>query len=158
MEIERKFLVTDFPFNLVNLPYDNIEQGYISTDPVIRIRKKSNSYFLTVKSEGLLSREEINIPINKNKYALLSKKLDYNLIIKKRYYYTLDNKLTAEIDVFDGNLKGLTVLEVEFKSEKEAYEFNPPNWFGEEVTFNKKYQNSNLVKFNILDCTNFKNH
>ena len=49
-----------------------------------------------------------------------------------------------EVDEFLGDNEGLTVAEVELKSESEAYQ--KPNWLGEEVTGNVKYYNSNLSK------------
>ena len=59
MEIERKYLIRQLPNHLNDYPHDEISQAYISTDPVIRIRKKNEDYILTIKSKGLLAREEI---------------------------------------------------------------------------------------------------
>ncbi len=53
---------------------------------------------------------------------------------KVRYYLTLDDGLTAEVDVFGGKLKGLTLVEVEFTSVEQMESFQPPDWFGRDVT------------------------
>ena len=56
MEIERKFLVKreNLPENLEQYPSKAIEQGYLCTEPVVRIRKSNDNYYLTYKSKGLL--------------------------------------------------------------------------------------------------------
>ncbi len=46
--------------------------------------------------------------------------------------------------MFHGYLEGLEFVEVEFQSEEQANGFNPPEWFGEDVTFDKRYRNSYL--------------
>ena len=60
LEIERKFLVKkeNLPENLEQYPSKVIEQGYLCTEPVVRIRKSNDNYYLTYKSKGLLAREE----------------------------------------------------------------------------------------------------
>lgn len=58
----------------------------------------------------------------------------------------LEHGLTAELDVFEGTLAPLILVEVEFSSEEEANSFVPPSWFGEDVTFSGKYHNSSLSK------------
>ncbi len=42
--------------------------------------------------------------------------------------------LEIELDVYAGALEGLLVAEVEFATEADAREFEPPEWFGDEVT------------------------
>ncbi|MCT4542056.1 MAG: CYTH domain-containing protein [Vallitalea sp.] len=146
MEIEKKFLINLPLIDIKAFPCVNIEQGYICTNPVIRIRKKENSHFITYKSSGLMIRQEYEDEISKEQYDYLKKKIDYNLIIKERYYIPVTNSLTAEVDVFKDKLEGLIMAEVEFPSEEIANNFTPPNWFITEVTFNSKFHNSNLCK------------
>ena len=85
MEIERKFLIRQLPEHLEQYPCLQIEQGYLCTNPVVRIRKQDDSYFLTYKSGGLMTREEYNLPLTAESYAHLRKKTDGLLITKKRY-------------------------------------------------------------------------
>ena len=54
MEIERKFLVQSLPEHLESFPFHQIEQGYLCTEPVVRIRRQDEEYFLTYKSKGLM--------------------------------------------------------------------------------------------------------
>lgn len=145
MEIERKFLITSLPDNLELCRFHLIEQAYLCTEPVVRIRKEDDTYYLTYKSKGLLSREEYNLPLTADSYSHLLKKADGNIITKKRYLIPYNN-YTIELDIFEGIFMGLIIAEVEFSSEDEANSFSGPEWFGEDVTFSSKFHNSTLSK------------
>ena len=144
MEIERKYLIKNTPDNLSDFPCRIMEQGYLNTDPVIRIRKDNDNYELTYKSKGLMVREEYNLPLTKEAYGHLLSKIDGRLIKRRRYMLPLGGGLTAELDIFEGELAPLILAEVEFPDEDSAFSFIPPNWFGEDVTFSGKYHNSFL--------------
>lgn len=144
MEIERKFLVRRLPGALDRYPCRAIEQGYLNTDPVIRIRKDNDNYELTSKSKGFLARQEYNLPLTREAYGHLLPKIDGRLIQKKRYMIPLDCGLKAELDIFEGSLAPLRLVEVEFPSEEAARSFTAPSWFGEDVTFLGEYHNSAL--------------
>lgn len=148
MEIEKKFLVKDLP-DLSQYRYVDIEQGYISTCPVIRIRKKNNKYIITYKGEGLMAREELEAPLTKEAYDHLKGKIDGKLIKKRRYLIPF-NPYTIELDVFSGHMKGLVMAEVEFADLNYANRFVPPDWFGQEVTEDPRYHNSNMIFENPL--------
>jgi len=144
MEIERKFLVKSIPKRLEQYDSLRIEQGYLCTEPVVRIRRQDNEYYLTYKSIGFLSREEYNLPLDKKSYHHLIKKTDGNIISKVRYKIPLEDNLIAELDIFSGKFESLVLIEVEFCSEEEAVCFIPPDWFGEDVTYQPEYQNNYL--------------
>ena len=146
MEIERKYLIHNLPVDLDQYECRQIEQGYLNTDPVVRIRKSDDKYTLTYKGSGLMCREEYNLPLNAEAFAHLKEKIDGILIQKKRYLIPLTEKLTIELDVFEGELAPLQLAEVEFETKKDAEDFVPPSWFGEDVTFSSKYHNSTLSK------------
>ena len=146
MEIERKYLIDTLPDHLEQYECRQIEQGYLNTDPVVRIRKSNDKYTLTYKGAGLMCREEYNLPLNSESFAHLKKKIDGILIEKKRYLIPLTEKLTIELDVFEGKLAPLVLAEVEFETKEDAERFVPPEWFGEDVTFSSKYHNSTLSK------------
>jgi len=80
MEIERKFLVETAPENFESYPFHMIEQAYLCTEPVVRIRREDSSYYLTYKSKGLLSREEYNLPLTEEAYLHLLTKADGNIL------------------------------------------------------------------------------
>lgn len=144
MEIERKYLIKALPENLDNYPYKEIEQGYLSTNPVVRIRRSNDKYILTYKGSGMMVREEYNLPLTKESFEHMKPKTDGIFIEKRRYLIPYNEELTIELDIFDGELAPLVLAEVEFDSEEEANTFIPPEWFGEDVTFSTEYHNSTL--------------
>lgn len=144
MEIERKFLVKNIPDDLSKYKMRQIEQGYLSTSPVVRVRRDNDEYYLTYKGKGKMAREEYNLPLNKDAYEHLIKKADGNIITKKRYEIPEKDDLTIELDIFEGVFKGLIIAEVEFSSEDEANSYIPADWFPEDVTNDEHYHNSYL--------------
>lgn len=152
MEIERKFLINSLPDGLDSYPNTLIEQGYLSTDPVVRVRQDGDAYYLTYKGGGMMAREEYNLPLTAESYAHLLKKADGNIITKRRsripYDYTdkAGNAQSAviELDRFSGRFDGMIVAEVEFPTVQAADLFAAPDWFAEEVTYDKHYHNSYL--------------
>ncbi len=145
MEIERKYLADPGSLTLSDYKHKELSQGYLSVDPVIRIRRSDDSYILTVKSGGLLKREEFEIDLTEEQYLRLSKKADGTFISKTRYLIPyLDH--TIELDIFHEALDGLIYAEVEFDSEEEAAAFTPPAWFLREVTDDGSYTNAALSR------------
>ena len=148
MEIERKFLVDHLP-SLAKYPSKKITQAYISINPVIRLRQIDDDYLLTVKSQGHIMREEFEMPITKDQFENLGKKVEDSPIQKTRYFIPLENNLTAELDVYEGNLNGLCTVEVEFSSLDDSNHFVPPNWFGTDISLDSRYKNNNLARYGI---------
>ena len=145
MEIERKFTVKELPENLAGYPGKRIEQAYLCTTPVLRVRRKGDEYWLTYKGEGLLVREEHEFPLDEEAYRHLLAKADGRIITKDRYHIPC-GEYTIELDVFDGELAPLVIAEVEFPSVEAAQDFVPPAWFDKDVTEDPAYSNSNLSK------------
>lgn len=144
MEIERKFTIKQLP-DLSLYSYHEMEQAYLNINPVVRVRKEDSTYYLTYKGSGMLSREEYNLPLNEASYYHLLKKADGAVISKKRYLIPYEG-YTIELDLFAEPFAPLIIAEVEFTSEEEALSFVPPDWFLEDVTFQKEYHNSNLSR------------
>ncbi len=155
MEIERKFLISDvadIPLDVAKYKYKTIEQGYICTSPVIRVRRSDDKYILTIKGEGMMAREEHELPLDEETYNRLRDKADGIIIAKHRYLIPLSDvtdaadysDLTLELDVFMGLHQGLIIAEIEFPSEELATGFEPPAWLSEDVTNDGRYHNSYL--------------
>ena len=147
-EIERKFLVKELPDNLDAYPYHKLEQGYLNVDPVVRVRREDEIYYLTYKGKGFIEKEEYNLSLNEDAYRHLAAKADGNMISKKRYLIPF-KPYTIELDVFDAPFAPLIIAEVEFPTLEEAKAFTPPDWFGEDVTGDYHYSNSYLSQKKI---------
>lgn len=144
LEIERKYLVKP---ELLQLPNEGkkLIQGYVWSDPdkSLRIRIAGNKALLTIKTgTNPLRRSEFEyeIPMKDANELLV---LCESKIEKIRYLIKYEN-LLWEIDVFEGENKGLIVAEVELSSEEQ--EINLPNWINTEVTKDPKYLNVELIK------------
>lgn len=168
MEIERKYVIDGLeklPENYGEYPSHAIEQGYLCTAPVVRVRREGEEYYLTYKGKGLLAREEINLPLTQEAYRHLIAKADGIVLRKRRIRIPLaegygvvqdggvqnggvqnggNTDLVIEVDIFEGEYEGLILAEVEFPTIEEAERFSPPEWFGRDVTFSGEYQNSRL--------------
>lgn len=148
MEIERKFLVDLSKIELSKYHKRVIEQGYLSTNPVVRVRRDNDDFYMTYKSEGQLAREEYNLPLTRDAFYHLLEKADGNIISKERFeipYEENGKMFTIELDVFNGKQKGLVFAEVEYESEAEANAFVGPKWFTKDVTDDERYYNRNMI-------------
>lgn len=162
MEIERKFTLKKLPDDLESYPCHIIEQAYLCTSPVVRVRKEDDTYYMTYKGKGLMAREEYNLPLNESAYQHLLSKADGNIISKKRYVIPLESprfksdylplimpQLVIELDVFTAPFAPLIMAEVEFPDVDMANAFIAPDWFDQDVTNDPAYHNSNMSRANI---------
>lgn len=145
-EIERKFLVKNTNF-LKDLNGFKIVQGYLSSDPErnVRIRIKGNQAFLTIKgmsNESGTSRFEWEKEIEVKEAQRLLRLCLPGVIDKTRFEIPVGAH-TYEVDVFEGENKGLIIAEIELENENESFE--KPDWLGKEVTGDVRYYNSYLV-------------
>ena len=146
LEIERKFLVIESLWRkLVKKGYSEITQGYLlnSVEKSVRIRLKNNRSFLTIKgpTKGISRAEyEYEIPFSEGKEMIAS--LNLKVLTKKRYEIQFEHK-TWEVDVFENELDGLILAEIELGTEDEKFVL--PDWVGEEVSHDVQYFNTNLI-------------
>lgn len=145
-EIERKFLLQGLPPDLEHIRKERVRQGYIHADEnrEIRVRKAGGMYFETVKTGSGMSRTEYEILLKKSQFEGLWKSTAGARLEKYRYIYEWQG-YKLEIDEYSGKLAGLFTGEVEFPSVRDAEEFPVPPFFGEEITFDFRYKNRNLV-------------
>jgi adenylate cyclase len=146
-EIERKFLVKELPAKLKHWPHFPIAQGYLATESAgrqVRLRKKGKSASLTFKVGRGAHREEREIKLSPKQFAALWPATARRRLRKVRYEIPWKN-LLIEIDVYRGRHAGLVVAEVEFPDRVTCRKFEPPSWFGREVTGEKRYSNVQLA-------------
>jgi len=145
-EIERKFLVTSTEFLSESIRLNRIVQGYLNSNAerTVRVRIKGNKGFLTIKGKGNESGTtrfewEKEIEVTEAEQLLLL--CEDGVIDKVRYEIPFGNHL-YEVDVFEGDNKGLIIAEIELEDENESFE--KPNWLGAEVTGDDRYYNASL--------------
>lgn len=198
VEIERKWKPSAVPASVFTQgqPMEYL-QGYLCREPVVRVRREGESYWLTYKGKGYLQREEYNLPLTVEAFAHLLPKCDGQLIKKTRWRiplcgvpgvapasatespskcnlknnincenyakyfqntkkYSVFCSLVAELDQFHGSLEGLCLVEVEFPDLQTAHTFQPPSWFGAEVTKNPCFSNAWLSCHTLSEISNGK--
>jgi CYTH domain-containing protein/CHAD domain-containing protein len=146
-EIERKFLVSSPPARLAARPGTALEQGYlaISERAEVRLRRAGERLTLTVKVGHGESREEVEVAIDPGQFERLWPLTEGARVAKTRRLVSLPDGLSAEVDTYNGRLQGLQVVEVEFRSTEQSRRFDPPPWFGEELTEDARYSNQSLA-------------
>ena len=147
-EIERKFLVHSLDFIAEASHSQKIAQGYLNSTPerTVRIRIKDKKGFITIKGKGDktgTTRFEWEKEIEFHEAEALLNLCDPGVIDKTRYLIKKGNH-TFEIDVFEGENKGLIVAEIELSNANETFE--KPSWLAEEGTGQEKYYNAYLSK------------
>ena len=147
IEIERKYLVKQDVHSVIDkIQPHQITQAYLVNEKSksVRIRIMDNIAFLTIKSDLIgITRKEYEYEIPVNEALSLIESFDLKTLKKKRYKVDFNSK-TWEIDVFDENLNGLVLAEIELQSEDEKFDI--PEWIDLEVTLNPEYLNANLIK------------
>jgi len=147
IEIERKFLLANDNWRRQIDKSVPFRQGYLvgSEKASVRVRIEGEKSNLNIKGATLgVRRLEFEYPIPMQEAdELLSTLCDKPLIEKTRHYIQ-SGKHTWEIDEFSGDNQGLIVAEIELADEQE--EFIAQDWLGEEVSEDKRYYNSMLIK------------
>lgn len=141
VEIERKFLINTERWNPEGKG-TKIKQGYLSIDPerIVRVRIADERAFLTIKGKpnGIV-RTELEYEIPKNEAEVLLK-MCFDFPIEKTRFKEKIGTIFWEIDVFEGENKGLVLAEVELSDENQKIDL--PDWIGEEVSSDSRYYNS----------------
>ena len=147
LEIERKFLVSG-EFRDKAYACSHIEQGYIASGNgrTVRVRIRDQKGYLTIKGPSDasgLARYEFEKEITLAEAQDLMKICLPGRIEKDRYLVH-NGRHTIEVDEFFGENEGLIIAEIELGSEDEEYQ--RPDWLGKEVTGDRKYYNSHLMR------------
>ncbi len=157
LEIERRYLFDAYGIydllkeNGISFIISDLEQFYLKATPseTLRYRKEDNSYIKNIKKGGGLAREEFEQKVSKKEYKQAKKQNSGGIIKKKRFKFRIDG-YKFELDIFKGKLKGLSILEIEFDSLKEAHKFKMPKLLSpfviKEVTNEAIYTNGALSR------------
>jgi adenylate cyclase len=148
MEIERKWAVSGWPEADLPLAFEyRMEQGYVSVDPTVRIRKEervggATDYVLCLKSHGRLARKEIELSIPEEKFNEIRELIGIPLIRKVRRSYRLSDGRLLEVNHVDEGLRTeFWYAEVEYGSVEEAENWNPADvGLGEYLVKDETYE------------------
>lgn len=146
MEVERKFRVSHVPVEVGDGV--RLRQAYLAIDGdvEVRIRDEGGDYSLTVKGGHGLERAEVEVPIDAGQFEALWPLAGDRHLEKSRAKVPLAEGVVAEVDRYAGKLAGLAVVEVEFDHRAQAEAFEPPPWFGEELTGRRGWSNAALAR------------
>jgi CYTH domain-containing protein/CHAD domain-containing protein len=147
VERERRFLVEVVPDDLVRTGAVELRQGYLAAGEYrsVRVRDAGPAgCTLTVKAGGGAERTELEWSIERREFDAAWPHTEGQRIEKTRHRIPLGDHV-IELDVFGGRLDGLVIAEVEFDSVAALDEFEPPEWFGPEVTDDGRYTNPSLA-------------
>ncbi len=147
-EIERKFLVPALPESAIAGRAKRIEQGYVAIGErtEVRLRRAGGRMTLTAKRGHGETRAEHEVALYKEQFEALWPLTAGRRLVKTRRLVALGGDgLEAEVDVYEGALAGLATVEVEFASAEQSHSFQPPGWFGEELTGDPAYANQSLA-------------
>lgn len=146
-EVERKFLVTRIPPDVELGVPTVMRQGYLAEEAEVEVRLRitDDTATLTVKAGSGLQRTEVESRIPPGDAEQLwphtaGRRLD------KRRHRIAQGDAVIELDIYAGDLAGLTVAEVEFPDIAAADEFRPPPWFGTELTGRRGWSNAALAR------------
>lgn len=147
LEVERKFLIEEMPVDFALGRGVEISQGYLATGrgAEVRLRRKGARCYLTVKEGSGLARAEYEILLELDQFEVVWPATAGRQVSKTRYEVPV-GALTAELDVYLGELEGLMTVEVEFSSVADASNFTPLEWFGRELTDDARYSNRRLAE------------
>ena len=141
-ELELTYLIKNIPEGLLECPAKKMVDRYIpaeSAHPTLRLRKSGGKMELTKKEplrDGDASHQiEKTIPLTQEEYSVLGK-VPAKVVAKTRYLYPLDGR-TVEVDVFEEDLSGLVLVDVEFETSVEKEKFSMPDFCLVEVTQEK---------------------
>ncbi len=136
IERERVFLLKELPKDLLEFKHIDIKIGDVTSSNdvnVLKIRQKGDTYEI-IKKEYISDQEkrEYSVPLNEEEFKLLFP-VTKRRHSKKRFFYPLDTYV-CEVDIYLEEMEGYARAEVEFDNVDELKAFNPPSWFGEEIT------------------------
>jgi len=146
IEIERKFLLAGDAWRGLGQATP-MRQGYLCSDPerTVRVRIEGEGAVITIKSKASgASRGEWEYPIPVADAAELLDRLCEQPLVEKTRHRIAHAGHVWEVDEFAGDNAGLVVAEIELGAEDEAFE--KPDWIGREVTGDKRYYNSSLIR------------
>lgn len=131
LEREKTYLAKFLPADLKTAQSEIIADVYVpetANHPSLRLRHRGDKYEITKKvpidGKDSTRQNEHTIPLTQEEYRALEK-CSKKVFTKRRYYCVIDG-YKAEVDVYQGALAGLVVIDFEFTGDAEMQAFKPP--------------------------------
>lgn len=147
IERERKFIIDAIPADLDLSDRCDLRQGYLVADDGASVRVRDSGLkgcTLTVKAGRGAERTELEWAIDRTQFDAAWPHTVGRRVVKTRHRIALDGHV-VELDVFAEELQGLVFAEVEFGSRDDLDAYEPPDWFGLDVTDDGRYTNASLA-------------
>lgn len=152
VELERRFLATSLPTNAVR-PIRISDRFICGT--VLRLRKMEDAEGTAPPLFKLAQKVRpdpddptrvmlTNMYITAFEYDLLTA-LSADVLQKTRYSVAVADRFVS-VDVFDGPLQGLVLVEADFGSEEEMESFAPPSFSDREVSLDDRFSGGRLSR------------
>ena len=147
VEVERAFVAQHTPDPSTLGAGRRMRQGYVAREDEVEVRLRitGEDARMTVKAGRGLVRTEVELPLDPDQAEALWAHTAGRRLAKTRYRVPVGDH-TAEVDVYEAELAGLCRIEVEFTSPAAAHAFEPPPWFGVEVTDDVRWTNASLAR------------
>ncbi len=150
-EKERTWLLDEPPRGVRALPGERIEQGYLAVDPdgaEVRLLRRAGRSKLTAERSGGSEPRHVEIALTDAQFDNLWRATEGSRLVKVRYRWLVParDRVAADVDVYDGDLKGLVTVRVSFTSKELGGKFRPLQVFGREVTRDSRYHDRSLAR------------
>jgi CYTH domain-containing protein len=156
IEIERRFLVRNDGWKSKACARMGILQGFLPTYGKLSARIRvyeDGSNEITFKglpqdSTGVI-RPEFNFPVASKEDANEVINSFCNCQLSKTRVIVRDLGFTWEVDIFEGDLNGLVIAEIELHDISDWPPKCIPNWLGYEVTHDPRFGNHHLALYGL---------
>jgi CYTH domain-containing protein/8-oxo-dGTP pyrophosphatase MutT (NUDIX family) len=152
-EIERKFLLCEFPAHLEKENGTLMEQGYLSDETAqieLRLRSAGEQCFLTLKKGRGMLRLEEEMRLGKDDFERLWP-FTAGARVRKTRYRAVQDGTEVEFDEYQDELSPLVVAEVELPPGADFLGIDLPDWIGTEITGLPEYSNQFLARYGFPD-------
>ncbi len=146
-EFERRFILKNNQILSLGFTGKHISQTYLNIgQSEKRVRSiDDKKFFFTEKKGTGMAREEFEQEISKDEYEYLKNNYAKGKTIEKdRYSFNIKGAKKCEVNSFTSPKK-LNLVEVEFDSEEQMKNFKAPDWFGEEVSLDRKFNSFEIA-------------
>lgn len=121
---------------------------YIGKDGQVRISKKGNKYAI----ESIFGDYIGKVRITEEAFKQMT--INCTKVIKRTNYQLSDQ---IKIKEYDGEYKGLFIVDIEFPNSESYYNFKKPDWLGPEITSTKLGKDGTIIElareevFDLID-------